>query len=58
LLTESYEFAWCPVVSRLVELPIPRGRQVSRGILVTLAKIKAAAEAAATAEQAGPVNDP
>jgi uncharacterized protein YndB with AHSA1/START domain len=47
-LTESYEFMWCPVVNRLTELPIPRGRQVSRGIQVTLAAIKAAAEASAS----------
>lgn len=58
LLTESYEFVWCPVVSRLIELPIPRGHQVDRGILVTLGKIKAAAEAAAAAERPEPVNDP
>jgi hypothetical protein len=49
LLKESFEFVWCPVVNRLTELPVPRGRQVSRGILLTLSKIKAAAEAAAPA---------
>lgn len=43
-LTESYEFLWCPVASRLVELPIPRGRQVNRGIRLTLANVKVAAE--------------
>jgi uncharacterized protein YndB with AHSA1/START domain len=48
VLTESCQFLWCPVISRLMELPIPRSRQVSRGILLTLCKIKAAAEAAAT----------
>jgi|SRR6266568_3988410 len=48
VLTESYQFLWCPVINRLTELPVPRGRQVSRGILVTLSKIKAAAEAAAS----------
>ena len=47
LLTESYQFLWCPVVNRLAELPIPRTRQVRRGILQTLSNIKAAAEAAA-----------
>jgi uncharacterized protein YndB with AHSA1/START domain len=47
LLTESFQFVWCPVINRLTELPVPRGRQVSRGILLTLSKIKAAAEAAA-----------
>jgi len=47
LLTESFQFLWCPVASRLMELPVPRGRQVSRGIRQTLVNIKAAAEAAA-----------
>lgn len=47
LLTESYQFLWCPVASRLAELPVPRGRQVSRGIRQTLISIKAAAEARA-----------
>ncbi len=45
LLTESFKFLWCPVASRLAELPVPRGRQVSRGIRQTLINIKAAAEA-------------
>jgi hypothetical protein len=45
LLTESFQFLWCPVASRLAELPVPRGRQVSRGIRQTLINIKAAAEA-------------
>ena len=46
VLTESFEFLWCPLGDRLLELPIPRGRQVSRGIVQTLRQIKAAAEAA------------
>lgn len=46
LLTESFEFHWCPVGNRLVELPIPRGSQVNRGILLTLRNLKAAAEGA------------
>jgi hypothetical protein len=46
LLTESYQFLWCPVANRLMELPIPRGRQVSRGMRQTLINIKTAAEAA------------
>lgn len=45
LLTESFEFLWCPVGSRIAELPIPRGSQVGRGIRQTLRNIKAAAEA-------------
>lgn len=48
MLTESYQFLWCPVASRLIELPIPRSRQVGRGIRQTLINIKTAAEAAAT----------
>jgi hypothetical protein len=44
-LTESFEFLWCPVGSRIAELPIPRGSQVRRGIRQTLRNIKAAAEA-------------
>ena len=45
LLTESFEFLWCSMPNRAVELLLPRGRQVSRGIHETLMRIKAAAEA-------------
>jgi uncharacterized protein YndB with AHSA1/START domain len=45
VLTESFEFVWCPVANRIAELPVPRGGQVNRGILQTLRSIKAAAEA-------------
>jgi uncharacterized protein YndB with AHSA1/START domain len=45
MLSESFEFLWCPVANRIAELPVPRGRQVSRGIRQTLRNIKAAAEA-------------
>jgi uncharacterized protein YndB with AHSA1/START domain len=45
MLTESFEFVWCPVANRIAELPIPRGSQVNRGIRQTLRSIKAAAEA-------------
>jgi polyketide cyclase/dehydrase/lipid transport protein len=44
LLSESYEFLWCPVGVRLLELPVPRRRQLGRGIRQTLDKIKHAAE--------------
>src|SRR6266516_6236981 len=44
VLTESFEFLWCPVGNRMAELLVPRGRQVNRGIRQTLGKIKAAAE--------------
>ena len=43
-LTESYEFLWCPIANRIAELPIPRDRQLRRGITETLKRIKAAAE--------------
>ena len=45
VLTESYRFLWCPVINRITELPVPRGRQLSRGIHLTLSNVKAAAEA-------------
>lgn len=45
LLTESFEFVWCPVANRAVELFIPRGRQVNRGIHETLRRIANAASA-------------
>jgi len=44
LLTESFEFLWCPVANRAVELFIPRGSQVDRGIRETLQRIAKAAE--------------
>jgi hypothetical protein len=46
-LTESFEFLWCPLGNRLVELPIPRGRPVNRGIQQTLARIQSAAQSGA-----------
>ena len=54
-LTESYEFVWCPLAARIVEIPFPRDRQLRRGIRQTLAAIKTAAEAMrATAPRATP----
>lgn len=47
VLTESFQFVWCPAHERVAELVIPRGRQVSRGIEQTLRRIKAAAERSA-----------
>jgi len=44
LLSESYEFLWCPLGVRLLELPVPRGRQLGRGMRQTLDKIKQVAE--------------
>ena len=43
-VTESYRFLWCPIVNRIAELPIPRDKQLRRGIQQTLNRIKAAAE--------------
>jgi hypothetical protein len=43
LLTESFDFVWCPVGNRAVELFIPRGSQVNRGIHETLLRIAKAA---------------
>lgn len=44
LLTESFEFVWCPVGNRISELLVPRGAQVNRGIEQTLQAVKRAAE--------------
>jgi hypothetical protein len=41
---ESYRFLWCPIGNRIAELPIPRDKQLRRGIRETLQRIKAAAE--------------
>ena len=41
---ESYRFLWCPIANRIAELPIPRDKQLRRGIQETLHRIKTAAE--------------
>lgn len=41
-LTESYEFLWCPLAARALEIPFPRDKQLRRGIRQTLAKIEEA----------------
>lgn len=43
-VTESYEFLWCPLASRLLETVIPRDRQLRRGIHQTLERIADEAE--------------
>ena len=43
-VVESYEFLWCPILTRLAELPIPRDKQLRRGLRETLRRIKSAAE--------------
>jgi hypothetical protein len=45
LLSESYEFVWCPAVARVAEIPFPRDRQLRRGVRRTLLAAKASAEA-------------
>jgi hypothetical protein len=45
LLIESFQFLWCPTRDRVVELLLPRGRQVQRGMKETLRRLKVAAEA-------------
>ena len=41
---ESYRFLWCPIANRIADLPIPRDKQLRRGIRETLHRIKTAAE--------------
>jgi hypothetical protein len=45
LLTESFEFVWCLIVNRAVELFIPRGNQVNRGIHEMLHRVAVAVSA-------------
>ena len=44
LVTESFQFLWCPALERVVEAFVPRGRQVNRGIKETLQRLKQTAE--------------
>jgi len=44
LLTEQFEFVWCSITNRAVEMFLPRGRQVQHGVEETLTRIKRAAE--------------
>ena len=53
LLTESFEFVWCPLHERFVELFLPRNRQMRRGLEQTLQRIKHAVESRTTT---GPEN--
>jgi Polyketide cyclase / dehydrase and lipid transport len=43
-VVETYRFLWCPIANRIAELPIPRDKQLRRGIHETLNRIKTAAE--------------
>jgi len=44
VLTESYQFLWCPIWNRISELPLQRDQHLRRGLNQTLHRIKAAAE--------------
>jgi|SRR5665213_2986272 len=44
VLSESFEFVWCPLSSRVGELFLPRGRTLRKGLNETVERIKAAAE--------------
>jgi uncharacterized protein YndB with AHSA1/START domain len=50
VLTESFEFVWCPLASRIGELFLPRGRVLRQGVNETVERIRVVAESnAATA---------
>ncbi|HEX3459606.1 MAG TPA: hypothetical protein VHT49_01765, partial [Acidimicrobiales bacterium] len=49
LLTESFEFVWCPLASRIGELFLPRGRVLRQGVKETVERIRAVAESKVTA---------
>ena len=44
LLTESFEFVWCPLASRIGEFFLPRGRVMRKGLNETVERIRVAAE--------------
>jgi uncharacterized protein YndB with AHSA1/START domain len=43
VLTESFEFVWCPLASRIGELFLPRGRVLRQGVHETVERIRAVA---------------
>jgi uncharacterized protein YndB with AHSA1/START domain len=49
VLTESFEFVWCPLASRVGELFLPRGRVLRQGVSETVGRIRAVAESTVTA---------
>jgi uncharacterized protein YndB with AHSA1/START domain len=51
VLTESFEFVWCPLPSRIGELFLPRGRALRQGLRQTVARIKVVAESGSVAGQ-------
>jgi uncharacterized protein YndB with AHSA1/START domain len=44
VVTESFEFVWCPLASRIGELFLPRGRVLRQGVHEALERIKVVAE--------------
>ena len=44
VLTESFEFVWCPLASRIGALFLPRGRVLRQGVNETVERIRAVAE--------------
>jgi hypothetical protein len=48
LLTESFEFVWCPLPSRIGEFFLPRGRVLREGVIKTVERIRAMAESELT----------
>ena len=48
LLTESFEFVWCPLPSRVGELFLPRGRVLRAGVNKTVERIREIAESELT----------
>jgi len=53
VLSESFEFVWCPLAGRIGELFLPRGRVLRHGLHETLERIRTIAESnLATADHA------
>jgi hypothetical protein len=44
VVTESFEFVWCPLASRIGELFLPRGRVLRQGLNETVERIRRVAE--------------
>jgi uncharacterized protein YndB with AHSA1/START domain len=44
VVTESFEFVWCPLASRIGELLLPRGRVLRQGLNETVERIRRVAE--------------
>ena len=58
MLTESFEFLWCRLGNRIIELFVSRCRQVNRGIQETLRRITSAAHAAVPGQTSGRASSP